>query len=152
MASKHITEFFLEKKAKATSSNVDWSAKRDQWIQAVENLYDTVANDYLGSDDIAGIVTVDRTRTKSVQEQSIGSYSIHEMILAVGDEEVLFSPKGVNVLGAKGRVDVRGDRGEATLVRQLDDQWSLVLSRTPKLQLVPLSDESFLAMLRSVMR
>ena len=115
-------------------------------------MYDTIARDYLGLADITDIVEVDRTRMKTVQEQHIGSYEIPEMTLAVGDEQVLFSPKGVNVIGAAGRVDVRGDRGEAMLVRQPDDRWSLVLSRTPKLQLVPLDDESFLEMLRSVMR
>lgn len=54
--------------------------------------------------------------------------------------------------GFAGRADVWGDRGEATLVRQPGDRWMLVASRTPTLRLVPLTEESFLELLRSVMR
>jgi len=152
MASDQIKEFLREKQAEAISKGIDWSAKRQSWINAVANLYSTISNGYLGSAEIHELVQVDDSRMKTVWEPHIGAYSIPELLLAVGDEQVLFSPKGVNVVGAEGRVDVQGDRGEATLVRQSGDQWSLVLARTPKLQLVPLNDESFLQMLRSIMR
>jgi len=152
MANDQLTEFLRQKKEKARSTAIDWPARKDAWIKAVEMLYDTIEKDYLGLADIADIVDVDRTRTKPVQEMHIGSYLIPEMTLVVGDEQVLFTPKGVNVVGAEGRVDVQGDRGEATLVRQAGDRWSLLISRSPKVQLVPLDDESFLEMLRSVMR
>jgi len=58
----------------------------------------------------------------------------------------------VNLAGAASRVDVRGDRGEAMIVRQPEDGWALVVSRTPTLRLAPLTDEMFLELLRSVMR
>lgn len=151
MPQNKLSEFFREKQAKATPTDIDWTAKRDAWIRAVETLYDTITKDYLGLADIADIVQVDRKR-KTVQETYIGTYSIDEMTLAFGEELVIFSPKGVNVVGAAGRVDVQGDRGEATLVRQAGDRWSLVMSRTPTVRLVPLTDESFLEMLRKVMR
>ena len=152
MAKEQLKEFLREKKEKATPTGMDWAAKRDAWIKAVNDLYGAIADDYLGLADMTDIVQVDRDRMKTVEEPHIGSYSIPEMMLTVGDEQVLFSPKGVNVFGAAGRVDVQGDRGEATLVRQSDDRWSLVVSRSPTLKLVPLNDESFLEMLRSVMR
>lgn len=149
MASKQLNEFFKEKVAKSMPSDVDWEAKRDAWIAAVGKLYDTIQKEYLESVDI---VKVDRSRMKTVQEAYIGDYTIAELTLAVGDELVVFSPKGVNVLGAAGRVDVRGDRGEATLVRQGGDQWVLVSDRAPILKFAPLSEETFLGMLRSIMR
>ena len=152
MSSKQIEEF-LREKAGTASPGIDWTAKRDAWIKAVEDLYGMISNQYLGLESAAvkDIVTVDRTRVKSMQEPHIGKYSIPELILTVGGEQVFFSPKGVNVVGAEGRVDVRGDRGEAILVRQSGDHWSLVISRTPKLQLLPLDEGSFLGMLRIVM-
>lgn len=153
MASEQIKEFLREKteKARAMSAGIDWAAKRDAWIGAVEQLYDRIEHDYLGPADIAAYVRVDRSRVKTIEEQHIGTYSIAELNLRVGDEQVLFSPKGVNTVGAQGRVDVRGERGEANLVRQADDTWSLVVARSPRLQLAPLDEECFLAMLRGVM-
>jgi len=148
--SNQLKEFFREKQTRASQTGIDWVAKRDDWIEAVEKLFDTIDEEYLAA--VKDSVQVDRTHLKSVQEPQIGEYKIAELALTVGDEQVVFSPKGVNVIGAAGRVDVRGDRGEATLVRNADRSWSLVLARTPRLQLVPLTDETFLEMLRSVMR
>jgi hypothetical protein len=64
----------------------------------------------------------------------------------------LFSPKGVNVVGASGRIDVQGDRGDATIVWQGEDRWNIVISRTPMLRVVPLAADSLTEMLRGVMR
>ena len=152
MASDQIKEFFREKQARAISNRIDWSAKRDLWISAVANLSDTIENGYLGSADTQELVQVDRSQIKTISDPHVGTSSIPELTLAVGDEQVLFSPQAVDVVGAEGRVDVQGDRSEATLVRLHGDQWSLVLARTPKLQLVPLNEESFLQMLQSIMR
>ena len=160
MAKNQLSEFFREKQAKAKPADADWLAKRDAWISAVERLYDTIEKTYLAETKSA--VKVDRSRRKEITEPYIGAYSISEMALAVGEELVVFSPKGVNLVGAAGRVDVRGDRGEAMIVRQPGDRWSLVVSRTPSLRLVPITgdnaspvkggDEALLDLLRSVMR
>ena len=153
MANQQIKDFLHEKtvKAQARSTGVDWAAKRDRWIHAVDHLFETIESEFIGLSEDPD-VRVDRNRFITLEELHVGSYSIPEMLLVVGDEEVIFSPKAMNVVGAAGRVDVRGDRGEATLVRQTDDTWSLVLSRTPRLRLVPLNAESFLAMLQDIMR
>jgi len=150
MAKNQLNEFFREKKAKVAPADIDWAAKRDSWICAVEKLYDTIEKDYLAL--AKNNLKIDRSRQKTVTEQYIGDYSIGELAIAAGDEIVLFSPKGVNLAGAASRVDVRGDRGEAMIVRQPEDGWALVVSRTPTLRLAPLTDEMFLELLRSVMR
>lgn len=150
MGANQLQEFFREKKARATPADVDWAAKRDAWINAVGNLYDVIEKSYLAG--TLDSVTIDRGRMKGVTEPFIGDYSIPEMALTVGNEMVLFSPKAAQVVGAAGRMDVRGDRGEATIVCQPGDRWALIISRTPKLQLVELNEETFLDMLRSVMR
>lgn len=159
MGKNQLSEFFREKQAKSKPSDIDWKAKRDAWIRAVGKLYDTLEKYLAGAKDT---VKVDRTRQKQVTEQYIGEYSIPEMALAVGEEVVVFSPKGVNLVGAAGRIDVQGDRGEAMIVRQPGDRWSLVLSRAPSLRLAPITgddaspikngDEVLLELLRSVMR
>jgi hypothetical protein len=92
-----------------------------------------------------------------MSEQYIGTHTIPELVIGIGDEEVVFSPKGVNIVGAAGRVDLIGERDEVTLVREqgadkLEDKWSIVEQRIPSPKLVPLTKESLLTALRAVMR
>lgn len=149
MNQQRLREFFQHKREKATPADVDWAAKRDNWIAAVHRLFHTVQDDYLRP--AAGEVEWVR-REKEVTEDFLGQYRVPELILRVGNEQVVFSPKGANVVGAAGRVDVVGDRGEATLVWQGGDCWSLVVARVPVLRLVPLTAESLADVLAGIMR
>jgi hypothetical protein len=144
-----LREFFREKKQKAKPTRVNWAARRDAWIKAVKKLYRTIEDDHLK----AAKADVEISHPdKVVTENYIGEYHIPELNLRVGDEQVIFSPKGANVIGAKGRIDVQGDRGEATIIWQAGERWSIVVSRTPTLRLVPLTAESLAEMLRGIMR
>ncbi len=149
MAHDQLRELFREKKQKAKPANIDWAAKRDAWIKAVTALYQTIEKDFLkaAKDDVE-ISQPD----KIVSENFVGEYHIHELVLRVGEEQVVFSPKGTNVVGAQGRIDVRGDRGDATIVWQGKDQWRIVVSRVPAVRLVPLTAHSLAEALRGIMR
>jgi hypothetical protein len=149
MAQDQLQQFFQEKKQKATPANIDWRAKRDAWTSAVQDLFHTIEDDYLK----AAKADIEITRPdKVVTENYIGEYHVSELVLRVGDEEVVFSPKGVNIVGAQGRIDVRGDRGDATIVWQGENRWSIVISRTPTVRLVPLAADTLAEMLRGIMR
>lgn len=128
-------------------TDIDWAAKRNAWLKAVNSLFDTIQNSYLKNMD----VEIERPK-KKVWEHDVGDYEISELSLRVGDEQVLFSPKGLIVVGSKGRVDVFGDRGEATLVLQPDNRWHVVTSRVPTRQLEPLNANTFAEMLAGIMR
>jgi len=150
MAQGKLQEFFREKKSKADPGDVDWEAKRDQWIRAVEKLYQQIEK-FLAKSIKEKTVAVSR-RPKQFAEDFIGGYTIDDLVLQVGDESVVFSPKGTLIVGASGRVDVRGDMGDVTLVRQPGDRWSVVAARTPALKLIPLNEDSLLTALEKVMR
>ncbi len=55
-------------------------------------------------------------------------------------------------MGAAGRVDVIGERGEATLIVQPDSQWGFVQTRQPTLRVVPLDESTLAEVLQLVMR
>ncbi|MBO0698200.1 MAG: hypothetical protein J2P46_07390 [Zavarzinella sp.] len=149
MNQEKLREFFQRKREKSKPSSIDWAAKRDDWIAAVRRLFQTIRSNYLRS--AAGEVELTE-REKGVTEDFVGQYRVPELVLRVGDEEVVFSPKGVNVVGAAGRVDVFGDRGDATLVWQGGDDWSIVAARVPVLRLIPLTGESLADLLAGIMR
>jgi hypothetical protein len=149
MTQDQLQKFFQEKKQKAMPTGTDWAAKRDAWIAAVNHLYRTIEDDYLKAAKAEVEIT---RRDKDVTENYVGQYQVKELVLRVGDEEVVFSPKGVNIVGALGRIDVQGDRGEATIVWQGEDRWSIVMSRIPTPRLVPLAVDSLAEMLKGIMR
>jgi hypothetical protein len=151
MAEQKMLEFFRQKNSKTGPGDIDWQAKRDTWIKAVEDLYRTITDQYLAGPKAEGIVTF-LFSEKPIVEEFIGTYKVREMVVQVGNEKVLFSPKGVNIVGAAGRIDIVGDRGQVTVVRQPGDRWGVVESRTPTLRVVPLNEETLLAALKRVMR
>ncbi len=146
MTQEQLREFFRAKREHAQPAALDLEARRDTWIGSVEALYQSIEQDYLSG--VRSELQFERS-DKEVTEPGLGRYAIAELTLK---EQVIFSPKGANIVGAQGRIDVRGERGDATLVWQGDNQWSLVVSRTPKLRLIDLNAESLGEMLRGIMR
>jgi hypothetical protein len=149
--SQSVSEFFKEKKERldAEAGAIDWDARKREWVAAVDQLVEKI-REFLADPVKEGLLKVD-TRPKSISESHLGEYTVPELVLTVGDEEVIFSPKARNVAGAQGRVDVRGEAGEATLVRQ-PGRWSVVTSRHPQLKTVDLDSDSFVDLLRAVSR
>ena len=149
MAQDQLHRFFQEKKQKAGPADIDWTAKRDAWIKAVHGLYSTIEDGYLK--DAKTDVEITR-RDSEVREHFIGAYQIQELVLRVGDEEVVFSPQGTNVVGAQGRIDVEGERGVATIVWLGESRWAIVVSRTPALRLADLTADLLADVLKGIMR
>jgi hypothetical protein len=151
-----LREFLRERVAKSGApSRVDWEARKRDWIGAVERLYDTIESDFFKDARREKLVKVQR-REVQVAEQYIGRYKIPELVVRIGNEEVVFSPKAVNVIGAAGRIDLIGERGQATIIRERDsktrnESWSVVETRIPSRRVVPLTQQSLLAALRQVM-
>jgi len=151
MENHDIQELFRAKSARADSENIDWEAKKKRWLDALEHLYETITEKYLKGALAEKLVSVSRDK-KTITEQFIGRYEAPELVLQVGDERVLFSPKGTNIVGATGRVDLIGEMGEKTLVLQPEERWGIVATRTPTLKVVPFDEKSLLAALEEIMR
>ena len=73
MAQDQLQKFFQEKKEKAKPADIDWGAKRDAWVAAVNDLYHTIEDDYLKA--AKGNVEIER-ETKEVRELYIGVYQV----------------------------------------------------------------------------
>ena len=91
----------------------------------------------------------------TVSEDFVGTYEAPELRLTVGDDRVVFAPQGLNVYGAAGRVDLRGDRDVISLIRLPEEgiqkEWQFVLQRVPKLRTIPLDEQSLIEALEHVM-
>src|SRR5438552_157989 len=73
MPKDQLRDFFQEKKQKAKPANIDWAAKRDAWVKAVEALYRRIEEEYLkAAKDQVEI----RRQDKVVSENFVGEYHI----------------------------------------------------------------------------
>jgi hypothetical protein len=142
-----LVDFVRAKKEKATSPELNWQAKKDSWVRSVEHLYDYVTvmlEDSLSTEEV--------TRTPmTVTEDFVGEYSIPMLELRIGNERVEFRPKGITVIGAEGRVDVRGEGGTVTLLKDQQEAWSVVVERVPHFRTILLDNEGLKYTLERVM-
>lgn len=146
-----LTDLLRKKQRQAASgASVNWDDRRDKYVAAVRNLYQQIET-ILAEPLKRKAFTLAR-RPKQLTENYIGTYSVDDLILAIGDEQVRFSPAGRNIAGAAGRVDVIGERGEATLLVQPKARWGLVETRQPTLRVVPFDESALTDVLQRVMR
>ena len=149
MASQ-LVEFLEERKGKAQGG--DWQARKEAWITSVERLHETIKH-LLEPSEKKGIASI-ATNWIDITEDFVGTYTVPELKLTVGDDRVTFTPKGLIVYGASGRVDVRGDRDTVSLIRLPNEpsgEWQVVLRRVPKIMTVPLGERSLVDLLERVM-
>ena len=147
-----LVDFIRSRKEKASGPDINWEAKRDAWVSSVENLYRQI-QEMLG-DSIASNDVTAQTHQIEVTEDFIGSYFIPALELRVGRERVEFRPKGVTIIGAEGRVDIRGERDSVTLLRDIvnaDSGWSVIIQRVPQLKTVQFDRDSLTYVLERVM-
>ena len=149
MAKDSLSALIHEKNQKARSLSEDWKKKCEEWIRAVHSLYDTIEKEYLKN--AINDVKIERSE-KVVTEKFIGEYRIPELKLLVGDEQIVFSPKGAMIFGARGRIDILGDRADATIVWNGGNHWDIVVSRTPIRKLELLTADSLADVFREIMR
>jgi hypothetical protein len=146
-----LAEFVEKKQKQATATaSVDWDEHRDKYVAAVAALYAQI--EAMLADAIGQKTVMVQRRAKALTENYIGTYSVDDLILLIGGEQVRFSPRGRNIAGAEGRIDVIGDRGEAILILQSGGQWGFVQSRQPKITVIPFSEATLADVLRLVMR
>lgn len=148
--SDELKDFLLSRRRDASTNEMHWEERRREWIDAVERLYQKITDELLAESIAQRLVTVSRVE-KEIEEEYLGAYRIPELVLDVSGEIVRFSPKGRNVVGAKGRVDLVGEIDAVTLILEPAGHWSVVVSRVPR-QVVTLDGKTLAEALRRVMR
>jgi hypothetical protein len=114
MAKTTFDEFVKRQQAEAQVSDIDWAKQRDEWLEYLDALYTNIASildEYISS----GQINLSY-REMDLNEENIGTYRVRQLILKIGGKEIDFKPIGTLLIGMKGRVDVYGPAGSATLV------------------------------------
>ena len=147
---RNLTELLQKKQKSASGVTVDWDDRRNKYLAAVKDLYDQIRS--ILAEPIHQHAVSVRSHPKKLSEDYIGTYSVDDLVLSIGDEQVRFSPRGRNTAGAAGRVDVVGERAEAILIYQPESGWAFVKTRQPSVRTEPFNEATLTEVLQLVMR
>ena len=127
---------FVESKISKAKA-IDWDAKKNLWLGKVNELYGHIGL-WLGDLTQSGKVSLSTDEEVSVVEEHIGPYTVPVMKIGIGDETIRLDPVGTLIIGASGRVDIKGRAGNAMLVllgkdKQVPDElvWKYVEKSVP---------------------
>lgn len=98
--------------SKAFKPSINWEKKKTDWVEQVNDLYRFIEQSLSSFD---GDIELER-KPIELNEEFVGRYDTENLILRLPSAEVLFNPRGLNVIGAQGRVDVDGPMGKVKLV------------------------------------
>ena len=148
MSARESLVTYLREKAHTTSPDqVDWDARRKKYLQEISALYRLIKT-WLAQLEKEGSVTFHESQSV-IEEDLIGLYKVKVLDLFVGKQRVSFAPMGLRVVGAEGRIDVKGQKDSVTLAL-VKGKWH-ILQRTPEPKLVAFTEESFRNLLESVL-
>ncbi|WP_141107062.1 hypothetical protein [Herbaspirillum aquaticum] len=105
-----------EQKKEMQNANTQFSKEREleTWAQHLAELYEIVERALRTYIEAGSISTA--YRTKRIMEEFSGPYDAKEMVITIGLVNVVLEPIGTMLIGTKGRVDIKGPRGRASLV------------------------------------
>ena len=115
---------FIEQQIALPTATVDWGQQREEWLQHLSHFYQLVEafmREYVEQ----GKVSLHRA-TKTLHEEYIGDYSVDTLALYIGPNKIEFDPIGTNLIGAKGRVDMRSAKGTVKFVLVPEDATTTV--------------------------
>ena len=120
VANVTFDDFIDQQTAPTDEPEVDWDQKRREWLQYLGQFYERVETFMCQYID-QGSVRVERDGTKELYEEFIGRYTAKTMALEIGRNRIEFDPVGTNLIGAKGRVDMRSAKGTVKFVLVPED-------------------------------
>jgi hypothetical protein len=114
MTRKSFRDFVAAKTAEANQHQpaIDWDKERSQWLDQLNKLRGDVTAWLKPYGDNIKLTE----QTVSLSEELIGSYDAPVMIITIGNDIVRLEPVGRLLIGARGRVDIKGPKGVARLV------------------------------------
>jgi len=131
-------EAFVSRHSAKSKADIDWAGRRDSWLGDLASLHRSI-RDYMQEYVARGAVAFAEQQIL-LTEDFIGSYNATRLTMTVGDQRYVLMPRGTLLIAAKGRVDVLGPLGEASLV--LADKSATSLSSFIRVTIAEEKDEA----------
>ncbi len=103
-------KFLTENKKKAEDQKINWESNKQNWFEAIEQFFKKV-EEFLQEykeDDLIKI----KYEPFYISEEYLGNYRTEQMTITTADNMIAkLHPKGMNIIGAAGRIDLEGKNG-----------------------------------------
>jgi hypothetical protein len=139
-------EDFLKKK-NGEDKKIDWEARKMMWIKSVDDFYDEVYN-WLYPFKQQSLLQIHK-RGMIISEEYLGTYTVNQMDILLGNDIVSLIPRGTLILGSYGRIDMRGPKGDRLLVEQKWNEWRFS-GQTSRRDFWDVNEESFKSAIQEV--
>ncbi len=97
-----------------STDEIDWGQQKEVWLTYLDQLYEHIEK-MLSKYIEAGKVALEY-KDKMLNEESVGEYPVKKMHIKIKRNEVVFDPIGTNIIGAYGRVDMKGSHGTVKIL------------------------------------
>lgn len=114
MINQSFDDFVNQQSKASEKGEVDWIAKLEDWKMHLSVFHKKVES-FLESYIESGKLTLTK-RIIDLHEEYIGSYRVEALDITLGNTKITLTPIGTNLIGAKGRVDMKGPRGTVKFV------------------------------------
>lgn len=116
-------EEFLKRKNK-DEKPIDWGSRKTSWLNSVNEFYLHI-NSWLAPFMNSSLLKIDK-KDIQVYEQYIGHYYAPQLDIRIGNDIVSLTPKGTIIIGAYGRIDLRGPKNEIIILEEKWNNWKFV--------------------------
>jgi len=104
----------IKKQHAAEEVQIDWEGRKNEWLRHLNALYKDIEK-WLSDFENHDMISFEY-RDIELNEEYIGLYSVRKMEIKIADELILLTPVGTLLIGAQGRVDVKGKNGTMKFV------------------------------------
>jgi len=115
-----LEEVLSKRKQRLEEEAKLWESSRARWLKRLDNLFGTV-KEWLKPLEEKGYITIE-TSEIGITEEVLGTYRAPSMTISFfGGESIRLVPKGLHVIGGKGRVDMKLGLREVMIVGREDE-------------------------------
>ena len=140
-------KIFLEQKQQSGNDKFDWTKRKNQWISSIEDLY-TLVTTWLEPFKRDKLLSMKITMI-DLTEDYLGNYKVPRFDIYIGNNIVSLIPRGTLIVGAYGKIDMQGPKGDIILVQPEWNQWKFFQRKT-KLVTWAVTSESFMKIIQDI--
>lgn len=109
--------------------------KRNLWVKKVDNLYAEIQKWFKKYNENMTFVVSEM----ELREDFLGTYKINYLIIKIGKSIIYLRPKAMNIIGAKGRIDMEGPNGSIMLLINGKGEWEFMRKKSinPSWTIIP---------------
>lgn len=112
---EEFLKILTENKKKAEDQKINWESNKKNWLKDIEQFFKKV-EEFLEKYKENDLIKI-KYEPFYITEEYLGNYQTEQMIMTTADNMIAkFIPKGRNVIGAAGRIDLEGKNGTVRFV------------------------------------